>query len=451
MGDAYTPLPLIQAQRFEQTHQPVPILNPDELSEEQLRMLVGGRILNANVLTSGAIHARFDRTSVYGQTLALPQIARSAGWPRGLSSVVARTFLYLALNLILQAMVLIMIHKEEHVMDSFAGQVHLCDFGAFIQKSASGPDSIGPTGTQYSVARLYSWDQWIARDFVKTSLLALFPERLDDISERVDPGEYGLEDYSCRLVAIFIFMLAMMEELLKILRSSRLLYLLPSKSEPWILYNGELSDKDVNGPVTQFEGDFQLKIAGMSRAWKMFNIIFVVIPRLLIFKLTVQAGATFLIDTAGIEDVIVNCTALAFCLTIDDMIFELLNDRSTKAIMRQMEEFEHQEDVNDVRDDQELRSSGFFFFTLVSHLIPFQLIIVILMSFLAVVDYYLRSCTLREGGGWIGGWISRPISEPFDVDMGLLSLLDAFFPHLWSIHSATESPLWTMPEPHGAH
>lgn len=286
---------------------------------------------------------------------------------------------------------------------------------------------------------------------MKSSLLALFPDRHDEIEQKVDPGEYGLEDYWCRLLALFLFMLAMMEELLKILRSVKLIYSVPSKAEPWLLYTGAMSGKDVNGPVTQFDGELQIKIAGMSIAWKIANIVVVVIPRLFIFKLTVQAGTTFLMDTAGMEDVIVNCVALSFCLSIDDMIFEHLNDRATKAIMRQLEEYEGAEDAHEVRDDQELRSHGYFFLTLFSRLVPYQLVLVFLMTIGGATDYYWRMCTLPEGASWIGGWISNPISEPFDVDMGLTGLLNAFFPAFFHIHDFAETPLWTMPEPPNAH
>ncbi len=51
------------------------------------------------------------------------------------------------------------IAKEENVLDAFAGQMYLCDFG----KNMNG---LGPGGTNITAPRLYSWDQWAVRNYV---------------------------------------------------------------------------------------------------------------------------------------------------------------------------------------------------------------------------------------------------------------------------------------------
>merc|ERR1719375_2832835 len=102
-----------------------------------------------------------------------------------------------------------MMFKEQNVMERFSGQMNLCDFGAHIEQcheehAASG--CIGPAGTRYTASRLYSWPQWSARKFVQESLKSLFPDKVHDIEEKVDIGEYGLEDYWCRTASVFVFM-----------------------------------------------------------------------------------------------------------------------------------------------------------------------------------------------------------------------------------------------------
>merc|ERR1719443_1238796 len=99
------------------------------------------------------------------------------------------------------------------------------------------------------------------RNFVKHSLMHVFPDKHDEILENVDVGEYGLEDYWCRLTAVFIFSLAMMEEMLNIARTLLLLSPLPATSESWISYDGPLQAGD-SEPITH-KSEVKLKIAGM--------------------------------------------------------------------------------------------------------------------------------------------------------------------------------------------
>merc|ERR1712232_954353 len=104
---------------------------------------------------------------------------------------------------------------------------------------------IGPGGTRYTAARLYSWGQWNTRNFVKESLMTLFPDKHKEIKEHVDPGEYGLEDYFVRIAAVFVFMVSVMEELFCIARIVKLLWLVPTRAESWIFYEGDMASDAV--------------------------------------------------------------------------------------------------------------------------------------------------------------------------------------------------------------
>eukprot|EP00439_Symbiodinium_sp_Y106_P074806 s169_g14.t1 len=84
-------------------------------------------------------------------------------------------------------------------MYPFAGQMHLCDFGASVKACPDASNCVGPSGTVYTPARLYSFPIWSTRVFVRDSMKAVFPEYAEKIDEQVDPGEYGLENYTCRL------------------------------------------------------------------------------------------------------------------------------------------------------------------------------------------------------------------------------------------------------------
>lgn len=72
------------------------------------------------------------------------------------------------------------------------------------------------------------------------------------------------------------------------------------------------------------ELDFvKFMMAGMPLPWKLWNYFVIIIPKLLIWRSTATNGVTFLMETAGIEDCIINVTALTFILNLDEMIFDL--------------------------------------------------------------------------------------------------------------------------------
>merc|ERR1719476_1321373 len=100
-----------------------------------------------------------------------------------------------------------MIGTEQLMMYPFAGQMHLCDFGADIPRCPDAQNCEGPGGTKLSYPRLYSYDIWSTRSFLRDTLVSLFPEKSNLIKSVADPGEYGMENYYIRLACIFIFVL----------------------------------------------------------------------------------------------------------------------------------------------------------------------------------------------------------------------------------------------------
>eukprot|EP00913_Durusdinium_trenchii_P002333 g2155.t1 len=71
---------------------------------------------------------------------------------------------------------------------------------------------IGPLGTNFSYPRLYNFGIWSTRTFVQQSLEVVAP--FSDVSQSVDPGEYGLENFYCRIACISLFLLSTMTDLL---------------------------------------------------------------------------------------------------------------------------------------------------------------------------------------------------------------------------------------------
>jgi hypothetical protein len=58
----------------------------------------------------------------------------------------------------------------------------------------------------------------VDRTFVRDSLKALFPDRVEEIEQKIDPGEYGVESYWCRFACCFVFMISCMDSLSDLVR-----------------------------------------------------------------------------------------------------------------------------------------------------------------------------------------------------------------------------------------
>merc|ERR1719456_1615715 len=63
------------------------------------------------------------------------------------------------------------------------------------------------------------------------------------------------------------------------------------------------------------------------------------IPKMLFWVMTANLGVAFLMNTSGITDSIVNSMALAFILSIDELIFETATAGRTKYMMDNTEPF----------------------------------------------------------------------------------------------------------------
>lgn len=112
---------------------------------------------------------RLDK-GLYGAALLIPQLARSAGYPKNLLILCLRSYIFLVVNYVCQVLVLYMIAKEELIWDAFAGQMFLCDFGRNAGDCPNGPDCVGPGGTIYEPARVYSWGIWSTRVFETSAI-----------------------------------------------------------------------------------------------------------------------------------------------------------------------------------------------------------------------------------------------------------------------------------------
>lgn len=323
-------------------------------------------------------------------------------------------------------------------MDAFAGQMYLCDLGASIEKCPDARGCEGPGGTKYSPRRMFPFEQWVTRNFAKHALKTIYPDKADEIDRLVDPGEYGLESYKCRLLCCFLFMLSLTSEFDIIMSMVQLLYALPTKGEMWFEYDPD-TDSDV-----------KIQLAGMPCHWKVVNVLVIVVPKLILWKLTCQAGINFLLDTSEIIDMVANCVALRFILNIDELLFENLTLQDTQDIMALVQGFnvnrsseDVQRDIDDQieqipesikleRDIYEVQNR-----CSIKSMFPVKLLFVIFLTSVFVANYYLQHCTKNSDGMWVPNDLHLPRSAEYTM---LNFLAPSWFPI-----EEQEEPVWTMP------
>lgn len=311
-------------------------------------------------------------------------------------------------------------------MDKFSGQMYLCDFGAVKDGCPEGPGCVGPGGTRITPSRLYSYRQWSIQRYVKQSLLSILPEHEKEIEDSIDTGEYGVESYSARFVCTFLFVLGSTHDLYQVVNMMRILRHVPSVNEPWIRVSGD---------------EITISVRGMSMPWKILNFILVVLPKLALWLFTSTAGMMFLMETAAIQDVIVNCTALTFILGIDEVLFETITALQTRIVMDKLEGYpigaiQHQGDA-EADDDTLMHKSGIRTW-LNWESIPSRLLLVGSIWLALTINYYHGRCTR----GPDGALVSVPMHLPKSTH---LSALSVFFPWFFPI-PAESDPYWKMPE-----
>jgi len=393
-----------------------------------------------------------EKASVYGAAVAIPQVARSSGWPTTLTGLAIRSYIFLAFNLFIQFFLLSVINEELRIMYAYAGQMHLCDFGASIEKCPDGPNCKGPDGTTYDPTRLYEYETWATRKFVRDSLLQLFPQLHEQIKTAADPGEYGLEDYYCRLVCCLLFMMAIIDDLKATIALLFLLIQLPTASECWISY--EVPNWDTKERVMNMNGWSELdlvkfKVAGMPMCWKIANIVFVFLPKAFIWWSLSSSGFHFLMETAGIVDLVVNCMALTFILSIDEMCFERLATQASKYIMSNLKDIElrdlqpaahpSERSLLTKYHNEELTGSRKKIWKVVMFVLPKRLLFVGLLMALFVGKYYYFNCIRLDDGSWV----SKPMHLPDEVVYNPLSfmydaLLDWRHKALWHFETSAD-------------
>merc|ERR1712232_372342 len=103
-------------------------------------------------------------------------------------------------------------------------------------------------------------------------------------------------------------------------------------------------------------------------------------------------------ESAGIDDLIVNSTALSFLLNLDEIILATLRTESLKHLMHSCDTFE----LDPVEEPR--RKS---MFRRILDLAPTELVLVFVLTFLYILGYYINHCDYVDGR-----WVSKEMHLP---------------------------------------
>jgi len=376
-----------------------------------------------------------ESDSVYGAVIAIPQIARTVGWNKTMVALTFRCFLLLLLNYLLQASAIIYIGQESQVMDVLSGKMHLCDFAYDLEECPDHNHCTGPGGTPYTPTSLYRFDIWsirtYMRDSVKNALKGTkYEDSIPHVDKVFDPGEHGMENYWCRYLACFIFMINEVQEIFKATSLSMLLVKLPNKGESWVRTRKHEAAKA--NPLS----NSKFVIAGIPVCWKIFYVLIVVIPKWFLCYNVCWMGMRFLMETAGIIDVVLGAMTMDFILTLDELIYAALGSCATKHMMDELESFSVGLSGGEDSVDSEHNMTSSIRWGAAKLTLPRRLLITTAAFFVFAVRYYLLNCDFVDGM-----WVSKPMYLP------LSSYYD--FENFLTGHVRTEKePFWTMPGDH---
>merc|ERR1712050_85811 len=169
----------------------------------------------------------------------------------------------------------------------------------------------------------------------------------------------------------------------------------------------------------------------MPLIWKIFNVCIVLVPKCALWVALVCSGVHYLMESAGIMDVVVNAMALTFVLDVDEMIFSRLSTVVTKHIMSNLEEmplFETNTEESET-DEEVLRrfhseETGSGRLRKIALILPKRLLQIIVLQILFMAFYYARNCVHLEDGSWV----SKTMYLPSDLTYRPFPLMFGFDP-----------------------
>lgn len=376
-----------------------------------------------------------EANSVYGAMVAVPQIARCMDWNVTMFVLSMRSAFMLIVNYAIQFNAILFIAKESYIMEPFSGKVHLCDFASNLDRCPADSGCTGPGGGKFTAEGLNSFMLYDLRKHFRDTFQAVlqdsqWKEMAPTVPNFFHPGEYGLENYWCRVLACFIFMMAEVQDFFKLFDLSMVLLKTPNEAESWI-YVDENEINVIKAPLESMK----FRTAGMPVHWKLVNLVVVVIPKLYLLFTVCSEGFHFLMETAGIIDLVLGAMTMDFILQIDELVYRGLASKASKHIMQNLEGCLQEEPDPFTFKENEVTNGRRSRWGAIRLLLPTRLLFGICAFMFFYCRYYYKNCQKIDGQ-----WVSKPMYNPISSKYTFWNMLSGSFP-------TQESPWWTMPEP----
>jgi hypothetical protein len=403
-------------------------------------------VIDADVWTGEMFGLEANRTtaletqSVWGAAIVIPQVARSVGFNLTAMVLTFRTYFNLCCCVAVQMLLLTYIGQSTQVYAPLGGQMHLCDFGANLDACPDAPHCVGPGGTKYASTRLYGYTQWVVQKFVRDAFLHMHPDRRDEIEQKIDPGEYGLESYRCRVLCIVLFVSSVVPEILACVSMAHGLYNLQRCESneargSWVVNSATTTDdlkrsNTMSGLASPQSDLFIYRMGGMPLRWKIFNFCFLLCPKVMILHFVLREGSVLLMETAGIMEMILGAMSLTYLLSMDDMFFEYFSTQPAQVIMKRLRP------VVDHADEARIRRNIPAWNILLSFF-PLRFCTVVLFAMGYILLYYSTKCVWRDGR-----FVSKDMHLP---ERSTYHISDFMFDSILHTLHRSDKAFWTWP------
>lgn len=384
----------------------------------------------------------FEKDTVWGSAVALLQVGRCTNW-NVLSLVLAiRAVAVLALVVGVQLLLLTYLGESTQVMAPLGGQMHLCDFGANLDNCPDAQNCVGPGGTKYTHTRMYGYTQWAIQKFVKEAFVQMHPDRLEDINTKIDPGEYGLESYRCRLMCLALFIASVVPEITAVYSLARLLWHIPHDEDTdWVRVHPVESNHAAGrsrhpekGTILKDtdhgqDSEVQYRVAGMPIAWKIVNMCFILFPKAAVLHFTLREGTILLMDTNAIMDMILGAMSLTFVLSIPSLFFVVFSSLPVKEIMKELEDYKPFS-----RHETPEATLCFILRTF----FPYRFCMIVVVTVFYKYGYYVSKCDWDYNEQQ---WVSKPMHMPQTSDY---HITDFLFDSVFQTVAREKTPFWAF-------
>merc|ERR1712224_290613 len=105
-------------------------------------------------------------------------------------------------------------------------------------------------------------------------------------------------------------------------------------------------------------------------------------------------------ETAGMQNAIVNTTALTFILNIDELLYATITTPKTRYMVEQLQPFTFHEHETDPSKPRQRNTWMSCIVDLFANKFPTRLFLVTLVWMICLADYYRSHCIRSQDGTW---------------------------------------------------